>query len=269
MHSIYRRSIPPQKRTGVLNLKLYALIKNNRIFYLTGFLALFGMKYFYSRATVNSFTWILAPTVWWVQTLSGIPFHFVPCEGYVNHTHQFVIALSCSGVQFMTIAIATLLFPFIHQMSTSRKKTFWMAFSFMASYILTIVVNTIRILLSIFLPVIVERRIPQKSLPGIFLTPARLHTLIGIFVYFTSLFIIYHLAGLITRLSFRKYLPPVFFYLALVLGVPFLNGALKNRKSQFLEYTLLVLIVCLTVVSFCRLVCIPVKIILKNIKKLL
>ena len=250
-------------------MKIYTFIKNNWIFYLTGFLALFGMKYFYSRATVNSFTWILAPTVWWVQTLSGIPFHFVPYEGYVNHTHQFVIALSCSGLQFMIITIATLLFPFVHQMNTNRKKLFWMASTFTASYILTIVVNAIRILLSIYLPGIMARHVQQKSLPGSFLTPARLHTLIGIFVYFTSLFIIYHLAGIITRHSFHKYLPPVLFYLALVLGVPFLNGALQNSKSQFPEYALLVLAVCLTVMSFCRLIRILMKILLRNIKKLL
>lgn len=248
---------------------MYSFVKNNWIFYLTGFLTLFGMKYFYSRATVNNFTWILAPTVWWVQTLSNIPFHFVPYEGYVNHTHQFVIALSCSGVQFMTITVATLLFPFLHQMNTNRKKICWMAFSFTTSYLLTIVVNTIRILLSISLPVIIEQHVRQESLPDSFLTPARLHTLIGIFVYFTSLVIIYHLAGLITRHSFGNYFPPALFYLALVLGVPLLNGALQNGRRQFLEYALLVLIVCLTVMSFCKLGSRLVKVILRNIKKLL
>ncbi len=227
-------------------MKTRSYIKDNWIFYLTGSLALFGMKYFYSQATANHFTWILAPTVWWVQALSGIPFHFVPYEGYVNHTRQFVIALSCSGVQFMLITIAALLFPFVHQMDTNRKKLCWTAFAFPCSYVLTILVNVIRILLSIYLPAIMDRYLLQKS-PS---NPAKLHTLIGTFVYFTSLCIIYHLAGLITRRPFCKFLPPVFFYLFLVLGVPFLNGAMLNSNSQFEEYALLVLIVCLTIVSF-------------------
>lgn len=222
--------------------KLHTFIKNNWFFYLTGFLLLLGMKYFYSRTNVNHLTWLLAPTAWWVQALSGIPFHFVPYEGYVNHTYQFVIARSCCGMQFMIITIATLLFPFIPQMDTTQKKIRWMISILPASYILTILVNIIRILLSIYLPVIM-----QKSLSGSFLTPARLHTLIGTFVYFTSLFLIYHLAGLLSRRSFPKILPPVFFYLALVLGIPLLNRNWQNGEKQFAEYAFLVISVCFAV----------------------
>lgn len=142
-----------------------------------------------------------------------------------------------------------MLFPFVPQMEGRHKKLCWTAFVFPCSYVLTILVNTIRILLSIYLPVMIERYFPQKNPAEGFFTPARLHTLIGTFVYFTSLCIIYHLAGLIIRRPFRKFFPPAFFYLALVLGVPLLNGALQNSSSQFEEYALLVLAVCLTVMS--------------------
>ncbi len=232
----------PQTSLQINRQKLHTFIKNNWFFYLTGFLLLLGMKYFYSRTNVNHLTWLLAPTARWVQALSGIPFHFVPYEGYVNHTYQFVIARSCCGMQFMIITIATLLFPFIPQMDTTQKKIRWMISILPVSYILTILVNIIRILLSIYLPVIM-----QKSLSGSFLTPARLHTLIGTFVYFTSLFLIYHLAGLLSRRSVPKILPPVFFYLALVLGVPFLNRSWQNGEKQFAEYAFLVISVCFAV----------------------
>ncbi len=232
----------PQTSLQTNRQKLHTFIKNNWFFYLTGFLLLLGMKYFYSRTNVNHLTWLLAPTARWVQALSGIPFHFVPYEGYVNHTYQFVIARSCCGMQFMIITIATLLFPFIPQMDTTQKKIRWMISILPASYVLTILVNIIRILLSIYLPVIM-----QKSLSGSFLTPARLHTLIGTFVYFTSLFLIYHLAGLLSRRSFPKILPPVFFYLALVLGVPLLNRNWQNGEKQFAEYAFLVISVCFAV----------------------
>ena len=147
----------------------------------------------------------------------------------------------------MIITIATLLFPFVPQMDTERKKIRWTISILPASYMLTILVNIIRILLSIYLPVIM-----QKSLSGSFLTPARLHTLIGTFVYFTSLFLIYHLAGLLSRQSFLKILPPVFFYLALVLGVPLLNRSWQNGEKQFAEYALLVVCVCLIVIFLYR-----------------
>ena len=224
--------------------KKQAFLKDNGFFYLTGFLALLVMKYFYSQADAGDLNWILAPTVWWVQAISRIPFHYVPYEGYVNHTYQFVIAPSCSGMQFMIITIATLLFPFIYQIDAKQKKMCWMVFTFPVSYILTILVNIIRIIVSIYLPVIM-----QKSLSGGFLTPARLHTLIGTFVYFTSLFIIYHLAGLFTHQSFHRFMPPLFFYLALVIGVPLLTRAWQNNQHQFTEYTSLVLAVCLTVLT--------------------
>lgn len=226
--------------------EIQVFFRENGLFYLAGALILLGMKYFYSRADAGSLNWILAPTVWWVQILSKIPFHYVPLEGYVNHTYQFVIAPSCSGMQFMIITTATLLFPFLYQIDKKQKKLCWMVLTFPASYALTILVNIIRIIASIYLPVIME----QKSLSGGFLTPERLHTLIGTFVYFTSLFIIYHLAGLLTRRSYQKFLPPIFFYLALVLGIPVLNRAWQHSQRQFTEYSALVLSVCFTVLFF-------------------
>lgn len=225
--------------------KLKAFIRNNWPFYLTGFMAVLGLKCFYSQATVSELNWILAPTVWWVRTLSGISFLYEPYEGYVSHTYQFVIAPSCSGMQFMIITLATLIFSFVHRMDTKKKKLCWMAGSLLASYIMTILVNTIRIILSIYLPLYLEK----KSLSGGFLTPERLHTLIGAFVYFTSLFLLYHLIGFIIHRPFIRCLPPVFFYLALVLGVPFLNRAYRNNQEQFTEYAMLIISVCLAVLA--------------------
>lgn len=252
----------PQTSLQTNRRKLHTFIKSNWVFYLTGFLLLLGMKYFYSRTNVNSLTWLLAPTARWVQALSGIPFHFVSYEGYVNHTYQFVIARSCCGMQFMIITIATLLFPFIPQMDTKRKKIRWTISILPASYLLTILVNIIRILLSIYLPVIM-----QKSLTGSFLTPARLHTLIGTFVYFTSLFLIYQLTVLLTRRSLHSFLPPVFFYLALVLGIPFLNKAWQNGQKQFTEYALLVVLVCLAVLFIYQLWNLLLKVISRSLKQ--
>lgn len=230
-------------------LKIRIFIRENWIFYFIGFLAAFGLKYFYSKADSSDLIWILAPTVWWVRSLSGIPFVYDPFEGYVSHTYQFVIAPSCSGVQFMTISIAMLIFSYVHHMDTKRKKFCWMAFSLAASYFVTILVNTMRILLSIYLPLYLK----QKSLSGGLLTPSRLHTLIGTFVYFTSLLILYHLAGLITKQPFFRCLPPVIFYFGIVLGIPILNRAYQNNCAQFTEYAMLVTCACLVILALSHL----------------
>ena len=83
--------------------------------YLMGFSLILGMKYLYSKADCESLLWILGPTARWVELLSGIPFVYEPGFGYANHGLRFLIAPSCSGVQFMIITAAMLIFSFSHR----------------------------------------------------------------------------------------------------------------------------------------------------------
>lgn len=246
--------------------KAAALVKRGWIFYLLGFTLIIGIKYFYSKAGANELKWILTPTAWWVRHLSGIPFEFEPDVGYINYNLRFIIASSCSGVQFMIISIATLVFSFIHRMNTIKKGMAWMAFSLGISYLFTILVNGLRIVASIYLPLYVGR--PEA--PGSLIGPERLHTLIGIAIYFTSLFTLYQTAGWFSRkLSLMgdicergsrdgspspgqllwKCAPPVFWYFAIVLGIPFLNKAYEHEGRKFLEYAVLMTMVCLAIIA--------------------
>lgn len=241
--------------------KAMALFKRYRMFYLLGFALIFGIKYFYSKAGIDQLRWILTPTAGWVRILSGIPFEYEPEVGYINHSYRFIIAASCSGVQFMMISIATLIFSFVHRMNTYKKGLGWTVFSLGISYLFTIFVNGLRIVVSIFLPLTIGR--PELS--GSLLTPERLHTLIGIAIYFTSLFTLYQTADCISRkLScgaggnsqapaftelLWKCIPPVFWYFAIVLGIPLLNRAYRHEGSKITEYAMLMAVVCLTVVA--------------------
>lgn len=239
-----------------------SIVQKNGIFYLAGFFLLLGIKYFYSSAAVSDLRWILAPTAGWVRILSGIPFVYEPGAGYVNHSFRFLIAASCSGVQFMLIASATLLYSFVHRMPTKGKGMCWTACSFLFSYVYTVLVNGIRIVLSIYLPL----SLPRELFSGGWLTPDRFHTITGAIVYFTALFILYRLAAAYTGqpaftgqpvrsgqparsgcvpacapvLTFlRRCLPPVFWYFTIALGIPFLNGAFGNNQKAFTEYALI------------------------------
>lgn len=160
------------------------------IFYLAGFAVVLGIKLFYSNAGSDELLWILAPTAWWARALSGIAFEYQPHVGYVSHACRFVIASSCSGVQFMTVSFATLIFSYVHRMKTAKKGLCWLALCLVNSYLITVFVNGIRIVISIYLPM-------AASVHGLAgrLGPERLHTVIGIAIYFTSLFIIYQIAG--------------------------------------------------------------------------
>ncbi len=87
---------------------------------------------------------------------------------------------------------------------------------------------------------------------GGWLTAQRLHTLIGIVVYFMALLLIYQaadfmagiVAGEVRRQRRRiKWAVPVFWYFAIVLGIPFLNGARGKNRDGFGEYATLVITV--------------------------
>lgn len=239
------------------------IVGKNFIFYLAGFLLILGMKLFYSNADCTMLKWILAPTAGWVSILSGIPFSYEPGTGYINYSFRFLIAPSCSGVSFMIITTATFIFSFVHRMNTKKKSILWMLGSICLSYFLTILVNGLRIILAIYIPFYLT------MLSIDFLSPEDLHTFIGTVVYFTSLLVIYYLAGWfslkIAGTSSAEYspdyqkpgacrfltdailkcIPPVFWYFFIVLGIPFLNSAYRNSNKRFWNYALLVGTSCL------------------------
>ena len=262
----------------------------NFIFYLMGILVVLGAKYYYSQADCDSLLWILAPTTHWVELLSGIPFTYISGTGYVNHSLRLLIAPACSGVRFMIITFATLVFSFVHSIASLQgfpaskaslrivKGLGWIAVSIFFSWIFTVFVNGLRIITAIYLPQYLDR----AGLMGGLLTPDRLHTMIGVVVYFIALLTIYRLVGylisMLTGISgqpektdlaeqsqdtcssqgaagsqevgkqqcprtfVRKCMSPIFWYFFMTLGLPFLNRAYLKSPAEFTE--LAILIVC-------------------------
>ena len=253
--------------------KTHSFLRHNFIFYLVGAVVILGIKYYYSQADCDSLLWILAPTTHWVELLSGIPFTYVSGTGYVNHSLRLLIAPSCSGVRFMIITIAMLIFSFVHIVASPKKSPVlktslrvmrglgWIAASIVFSWLFTVFVNGLRIITAICLPLYLDRAGLMKGL----LTADRLHTMIGVVVYFIALLTLYRLAAyLIGRRSgltgqphdtnqspeayrkqfltmfSRKCIPPVFWYFFMTVGLPFLNRAYLNGTAEFMEYTMLI-----------------------------
>lgn len=231
------------------------------------------INYYGKASDADMLTWILTPTARWVGILSGISFEYLPHQGYVNHFHQFLIAPSCAGGRFMLLTFLMLAFSFLpsafqcdlygkkDKKMNIIKEYLWFGFSIIFAYISTIFVNGIRIVISIYLPDILEKR---HLLSGQ-MTPDRLHTLIGTVSYFTFLCIIYQLASFIRRRMFtpsdkKSALPsndffpyftkygrlsaPVFWYLLIVLALPFAKRIYLNEWEGFGQYTALILCVC-------------------------
>lgn len=262
------------------------LLQKNMPFYIIGLILIFVIKYFYSRAGAQQLLWLLAPTARWVSFLSGIPFEYVQDIGYANYGMKILIAPSCSGMQFMLITAAMLIFSFVHlsgrlftgqpfltgegfsdmeqkpedismykyncpvraaapplnrKLPEMIKGLAWICSSLLLSYFFTILVNGLRIITAIYLPLLFER----LRLFGGFVTPDSLHTAIGTLVYFTALLTLYRLMGhLFYRSSknslLRRCLPPVFWYFFIVLGIPFLNRAYEQNGERFIEFAVLV-----------------------------
>lgn len=279
--------------------KTVHFIRKNFILYLIGTLLILGMKYFYSRAGSEELRWILAPTTRWVEILSGIPFACERGVGYVNHDFRFLIAPSCSGVQFLLITAATLIFSFVHRIDgvlyagSARRDSgtasngkesepremrggnprhggranllrmttglCWIGASLLLSYLLTIFVNGLRIIAAIYVPDYLD----ALGIHSDFFNPDRLHTMIGVVVYFASLLTIYQSVEFFFQKAdaaqpnqaqvwgqlARRVAPPIFWYLFIALGIPFLNRAYQKRAGEYLEFASLITLCCSGILS--------------------
>lgn len=236
--------------------------------YIFGLIIILGIKYSYSKASSAELDFILAPTARWVTLISGVGFTKQADVGYINHSIRFIIAPSCSGMQFMLITFAALFFPFIHRMNSVRKGTCWLAGSFVFSYPFTIFVNGLRIMLAIYIPVYFD----EWNIYANWLTPERLHTIIGTVVYVTSLLALYQLASCVlkskentspgmlgkflnnifpSKLFIKmvyRFVPPIFCYFTIVLFIPLLHNARQNDFKEYLEYAWLISSVSLIVI---------------------
>lgn len=260
------------KSLQIMNSHLKITIHNYWPLYLLTIAAALVMRSFSRITDSDALTWILTPTTRWVSVLSGISFEYLPHTGYINHFHQFIIAPSCSGSRFMMILFLMLIFSFLHQMTSRGSGYCWFGFSVVFSYVFTIFVNGIRITVSIYLPDFLEN---MKLMSG-WLTPDRLHTIIGTTVYFAALCLAYPLAGAVCRHAFLrtanectlllpavaassstrflKLFAPAFWYLLAVLAFPFLKRIYRNEWEGFAQYAELIIFICLTVLTLTCLV---------------
>jgi exosortase K len=148
----------------------------NAFFYLLVLLIAFGLKYHYSKAGSDALVWILAPTAALVEQISDIPFEYETRTGFVNSFYRVIIAPSCAGVNFLIIAFCMAAFCGLHLFQRRRDKLLWMAFSGLNAYAVTLAVNTLRIILSIYMY--------RINIYGGWITPDRVHRLAGIVIYF-------------------------------------------------------------------------------------
>jgi exosortase K len=241
------------------------LVLQNGIFYMVVLLIAFGLKYHYSQARSDDLVWILDPTAGLVEHISGISCEKEVHTGYVNHEHRIIIAPSCAGVNFFIIAFCLVLFSFIHHLPRKRVKLFWLAIGMVSAYVLTILVNALRIISSIYFY--------NADIYCGWITPQRVHRLEGIVIYFFFLCLYYMIINKgihhycrrtaakrksanrsnLTQSDYLRWacagLIPLFWYGLITLGIPLVNAAYRGRRIRFAEHSGMVISGCLVVIA--------------------
>lgn len=196
------------------------------------------LKYHFSQAGSQDLSWILAPLAWLVELGSGLSFQAERGIGYTSSDGLIVIAPACAGINFMITALLTGAGTVMAGSERIRTRIIGMAVVAVSAYILTLMVNALRIILAVELFGLDIYQGP--------LTKDRVHRILGIFLYFPSLLTY----GLLLRTVLTKppqnlWLIPVLSltcYLGITVGIPILTGSFQQAGSQFAEHALSLII---------------------------
>ena len=238
--------------------------RKNYVVFAQLFVVLLGavaIKWYYAVASVNQLRWILAPTTWLVEFITGTNFEFESYTGYMSSDRTFVIAASCAGVNFLITSFLMLSLRRVWQDRHAKIAWRFFAVAAIAAYLATIIANTTRISSALLL-----RRMPVE----LGLSPAQLHRFEGIFIYFGFLLLLFLVneklserssgapgIGLTMSGFVRQAFFPLLIYYATTLGIPLANGAYR-QGLDFLEHavfvlaTPLLLLLPVITIQFCR-----------------
>ncbi|MFT3698253.1 MAG: exosortase K [Kofleriaceae bacterium] len=189
----------------------------------TGVMVVAGKQWF-RTASVEELGWLLAPTAKCTGVLVRAPFVHETGIGYANHALDFVIAPVCAGLNFLLAAVLALMLGWLPGLQSWTATAKRLASAVALAYVATIIVNTLRITLSIELHAVGE-----------------LHRLLGIAVYLGGLCAVYAIA------TKRNVLPAIGAYLAITLALPLIHGA--ATRTSFSIHAVCVLAICIVVAA--------------------
>ncbi|NNE68011.1 MAG: exosortase K, partial [Pyrinomonadaceae bacterium] len=147
-----------------------------------------AVKAFSSTSSVNDLLWILAPTAGLVELVTRSGFEFESYAGYMNRDKTFLIAASCSGINFLVTSFLMLAYGSLIRAPGRIPKWSWIPVTAAAAYLTTIIANTVRISTAL--------RIQQVPAETGLISEAQAHRLEGIVVYFGFLVLLYYVSGL-------------------------------------------------------------------------
>ncbi|WP_022823257.1 exosortase K [Hymenobacter norwichensis] len=145
--------------------------------------AFIALKFGYMHAATSHLLWLLWPTDVLVGGVLGSVSSFEPARGFVHADLHIAIDKSCSGFNFWLLCSGLLLVSALrHQEPMRTFQNSWLLLLPVLGYVLTLLVNTSRILTAVS----IQRVFPQaaRQLPW-------LHQAEGVLVYLVFLLLIY------------------------------------------------------------------------------
>lgn len=198
----------------------------------------FALKFHYSTASADQLRWILAPTTFLVEIITGASFEFEASAGYLSRERFFLIANSCAGVNFLLAAFLMLTLGKLLRNPSKHMAWGFIPIAAAIAYLFTLAANTARISVALWL-----RQMPVEFGS---LEPSELHRFEGIFIYFGFLLLLFLVSERIdqgkTSALFARPFVPLLIYYAVALGIPLANGA-SRQGSDFLNHALAVLLI--------------------------
>jgi len=137
------------------------------------------LKEHYRRASAEDLRWILAPTTWLTSLFVSGDFAFQAGQGYLSRAQSVLISPACAGVNFLIVALLSLVLGFSGAFPSLRQRGGWLVTAVGLAYATTLLVNAARIGLSIAVAHLAAR------VTG--LTFQSVHRLLGIFTYLAGL----------------------------------------------------------------------------------
>jgi exosortase K len=219
-----------------------------------------ALKRYYSLAEADGLVWILAPTARCVELVTGIPFSFEQGTGFVNLGHRAVIAPACAGVNFMIIVFCMISFSLLRHGGNGGVRLSVIPAAFLSAYCLTIIVNALRIGLSIFSY--------DTNIHFGWFTQVRIHRFEGTMIYFVSLCCIYAILMMLIRRTRNsggdrqneetlnpastawRFMTPAAWYCTVTFAVPLLLGKFSVYGRQLIEHGLFVVALPLAITLF-------------------
>ncbi len=156
-------------------------------------LVVWGLKRHYADARADDLWWILHPTARLVGIMTGVAFAAAPGEGYVSRERLFLIEKSCAGINFMIAAFGMVVLTLFRRVDSGVAGMSVLAAGLLASYGAAVLVNATRITIAMWLA--------AHPIASSTLTPADVHRLEGIAVYFSGLLLLYELIRRLERVA--------------------------------------------------------------------